>query len=99
MYLNIYAYSIRSLSCDVHHLYNHPFSFSPIFNNLYTIYLFVFFILLLFLFLITRTLKPDGLAKEFSTTSLPHFEYNLTSVLVKIDPSLSAEIPKYFNFV
>ena len=70
MNLNFYAYGVWSLSCDVHHLYNNPFSFSPIFNNQYTVY----FCFLLFFFLITRTLKQDDLAAAFSTTSLTELE-------------------------
>ena len=41
--INIYyEYGMRSLSCDVHHLYYSLISFSPIFNNQYTIQSFFF---------------------------------------------------------
>ena len=74
MYLNINAYGVMSLSCNVHRLQNDPFSFTPILNNRFTIYFFLNFILLLFLFLISRKLKHDDLAAAFSTTSLTEFE-------------------------
>ena len=94
MYLNIYAYGVRSLSCDVHNLWNDPFLYSPIFNNRYTIYFFFR------LFLIIRTLKHLDLAAAFSTTLLTELEQNHSSGLVDdTDLSLFAEILKYFNFV
>ena len=87
MYLNFYAYGVRSLSCDVHHLENNPCSFSPICNNRYI----VFFCFFLFL---------PRLAAAFSTTSLTELEQNYSSgLVVENNMSLFAEIPKYFNFV
>ena len=71
MYLNIYAYGIRSLSCNIHHLKNNLFSFSSIFNNS-TLFKGFFFVLILLL--ITRTLKYDGLAAAFSTASLTELQ-------------------------
>ena len=51
-----------------------------------------------FLFLITRTLKQDDLAAAFSTTSLTELEQNYSSGLFENNMSLFAEIPKYFYF-
>ena len=61
MYLNIYAYGVRSLSCDFHHLKNDPFLLAP--SSTTGI-----------LFLIIRTLKNNDLAAAFSITLLTEFE-------------------------
>ena len=95
MYLNIYAYMAYGLFHATFIIYKTtPSRLAP---SSTTCILFIF--LLFFFFLITRTLKHDDLAAAFSTTLLPEFEENHLSVLVKIDPSLFAEIPKYFYFV
>ena len=93
----IYAYDVRSLSGNLHHLYYICSSFSPIFNNWYTIQSLLLFYLFTF-FLITHTLKKDGLATAFSITSQTELEKTNSSGLVKYDLSLFAEIPKYYFF-
>ena len=59
------------------------------------------FILFIYFFLITRTLKQDDLAAAFSTTSLTELEQNYSSSgpVVENIMSLFTEIAKYFYFV
>ena len=50
-------------------------------------------------FLISLTLKQDGIAAAFSITSLTELEQNHSSGLLEYDLSLFAETAKYFYFV
>ena len=90
MYVNFYAYGVRSLSCDVHHYRTTPSRLAPssttgtLFN---------------FLDLYSH-IKQDDLAAAFSATSLTELEQNYSSgLVVENNTSLFAEIPKYFYFV
>ena len=67
MYLNIYIYGVRSLSCDFIIYRTTPSHLAP---SSTTGILLIFF----FLFLITRTLKHDDLVAQFSATSLTEFD-------------------------
>ena len=89
MYLNIYAYGVGLF--HVTFFIYRTFSFSPIFNNRYTVKF--------FLFLISRIFKQDDLATAFRTTLLTELEQNHSSGLVENDLSLFVEVLKYFYFV
>ena len=89
MYLNFYAYGVRSLSCDVHHYRTTPSRLAP---SSTTGTLFIFFDY--------SHIKHDDLSAAFSATSLTELEQNYSSGLVfDNNMSLFAEIPKYFYFV
>ena len=89
MNLNFYAYSVRSLSCDVRHYRTTPSRLAPS-STTGTPFNFFYY----------SHIKHDDLAAAFSTTSLTELEQNYSSgLVVKNNMSLFAEIPKYFYFV
>ena len=65
----------------------HPLFVQPIFNDRYNIQNFF----VLWFFLVTHTLKQDGLASAFSITSLTELKQN-RSILTEYDRSLFAAI-------
>ena len=89
MNLNFYAYSVRSLSCDVHHYRTTTSRLAHLQQPVHCLS-----------FLITCTLKQDDLAAAFSATSLTQLKQNYSSgLVVENNMSLFAEIPMYFYFV
>ena len=87
--LNFYAYSVRSLSCDVHHYRTIPSRLAPS-STIGTLFNFFYY----------SHIKQDDLPAAFSATSVTELEQNYSSgLVVENNMSLFAEIPKYFYFV